>query len=103
MVVWNFSSGHRVFSSTSVLPPASSTSRDAHGSGSQAPSISPDLNRSRVCAFSWLTMSTSLPPVVCTFNPLSSSHLRSATSWVPPSCGVARVLPFRSAAPLISA
>ena len=58
-VVRNFSSGHRVFSSTSTLPPASSTSRDAHGSGSQAPSISPDLNRSRVCVFSWLTMSTS--------------------------------------------
>ena len=75
MVVWNFSSGHRVFSSTSVLPPASSTSRDAQGSGSQAPSISPVLNRSRVCEFSWFTMSTSPPPVVCDLQPVVQQPL----------------------------
>src|SRR5664279_1196437 len=47
-------------------------------------------------------MSTSAPPVVCVFNPLSSNHFRNATSWVPPNCGVARVFPTRSDGPLIS-
>ena len=52
-VVTNAPSGHRSFSSTSTVPPPSSTRREAHGSGTQAPAMSPALNRSSVCAFSW--------------------------------------------------
>ena len=46
-VVTNSPSGHRSFSSTSTWPPPSRTSREAQGSGTQAPSSLPALNRLR--------------------------------------------------------
>jgi hypothetical protein len=78
------------------VPPASSTSRDAHGSGTQAPSIWPSRNSVSACAFSVGVMCTSPPPVVSVASPFSFSQLRRATSCVLPSCGVAMVVPFRS-------
>ena len=51
-VVTNSPSGHSSASSTSTWPPPSSTRRVAHGSGTQAPSMSPDWNAASVSAFS---------------------------------------------------
>ena len=62
-VVGNSPSSHRSASSTSTLAPASSTRREAQGSGSQAPSSWPYWNRSSVWAFSVGVMVTSPPPV----------------------------------------
>src|SRR6266508_1920831 len=101
-VVTNLPPGQSLASSTSTLPPPSRSSRVAHGSGTQAPSISPALNSSRVCAFSWLTTCTSPPPCVSVLNPCPASQLRSATSWVLPSCGVAIFLPRRPWASVMS-
>ena len=80
-------SGHRSRSSTRTLAPPSWMSRVAHGSGTQAPSIVPARNVSRVWAFSWGTTETSPPPAVSVARPCSFSQLRSATSWVLPSDG----------------
>ena len=81
-----------------TLPPPSWTSRVAHGSGTQAPSMSPDLKVSSVCELACGRMDTSPPPWASLLRPCSLSHARSATSWVLPSCGVASFLPLRSAA-----
>ncbi len=96
---WPF--GHRSLSSTRTLPPPSWTSRVAHGSGTQAPSSWPCLNRSRVWALSCGTIETSPPPAGSVLRPFFFSQVRSATSWVLPSCGDATVLPFRSSALLM--
>ena len=50
-VVTNSPSGQRSRSSTSTLPPPSITRRVAQGSGTQAPSISPDMKVSRLWPF----------------------------------------------------
>ena len=54
-----------------------------------------------VVALSWGRMDTSPPPVVSVLRPCDFSQVRSATSWVLPSCGDATTLPLRSAALLI--
>src|SRR6266550_2444262 len=101
-VVTYWPPGHNVFSSTRTLPPPSWTRRVAHGSGTQAPSIWPPLKASSVWALSWGRMETSPPPSLVVARPLSASQVRSATSWVLPSCGDATVLPRRTAADVIS-
>ena len=64
-VVMNSPFSHRSFSSTRTFAPAWSTSREAHGSGSHAPSSLPSWNSFRVWAFSVGLMATSpLPSVV---------------------------------------
>ena len=93
---------HRSFSSTRTLAPAWSTSREAHGSGSHAPSSLPSWNSFRVWAFSVGLIATSPLPSVVVWKPCLPSQARRATSCVPPSCGVASFLPLRSAAELIS-
>ena len=70
MVVVNDSLGHRLRSSTITLAPASATSRVAHGSGTQAPSMPPDRNVANVWALSWGTMDTSPPPSTVLLRPL---------------------------------
>ena len=57
---------------------------------------------SSVWALSCGVIETSPPPAVSVASPWPLSQARSATSWVLPSDGDARVLPFRSAAPLMS-
>src|SRR5438132_3447382 len=42
------------------------------------------------------SMLTSWPPLMLVLRPCWESHVRSATSWVLPSCGDASVLPLRS-------
>src|SRR3954465_9581405 len=93
--------GHRSASSTRILPPPSVTSRVAHGSGTHAPTSSPLLKAFSVVALSCGRMETSPPPVVSVLRPFDFSHVRSATSWVLPSCGDATLLPLRSAALLM--
>ena len=101
-VVTNLPPGHSVFSSTSTLPPPSRTSRDAHGSGTQAPSIFLSWKSCRVVAFSLGSTCTSpCTPWLDGVSPFSFSQARSATSWVLPSCGEAIRLPLRSAAELM--
>ena len=101
-VVTYLPSGHRSRSSTRTLAPPSWIRRVAHGSGTQAPSIVPARNVSRVWEFSWGTTETSPPPAVSVLRPCSLSHERSATSCVLPSDGLAIFLPLRSAALVIS-
>src|SRR4051794_11340157 len=100
-VVTNRPPGHSVRSSTSVLPPPSSTSRDAHGSGTHAPAISPCLNWSRVVLLSCGLIETSPPPLVSVLSPWDFRYERTATSCVLPSCGEAIDLPFRSCTELM--
>ena len=95
-------SGHSVASSTSTLPPPSSIRRVAHGSGTQAPAMSPFWKAVSVSALACGTIETSPPPEVSELSPSSWSQVRSATSWVLPSCGVATFSPFRSSAEVIS-
>ena len=80
-------------SSSSTLAPASSTSRELHGSGSQPPSTLPSRNASSVRGLSRLAILTSSGPSPAV-SPLSGSHFFSAMSWVLPSCGVAIVRPL---------
>jgi hypothetical protein len=87
-VVGNLPPGHRSASSSSTFAPASSTSRDDQGSGTQAASTSPFLNASSVCAFSRFVTLT-LPVRF-----FSANHFLSATSCVLPSCGVTTVAPL---------
>ena len=84
-VVTNCPLGHRSFSSTSTFAPASITSRDAHGSGTHAPSRRPCWNSWNVWAFSVGVIATSPPPFGVVFRPWPASQARSATSCVPPS------------------
>src|SRR4051794_18493299 len=100
-VVTNLPSGHSVRSSSRTLPPPSWTRRVAQGSGTQAPSIWPERNVSRVWALSWGTIETSPPPSRSALRLLLFSQERRATSWVPPRWGDASFLPLRSAGPLI--
>ena len=88
--------GHRSRSSTSTLPPPSSTRRVAHGSGTHAPAMSPDWNVSRLTEFSCGSDLDVATAGRRRLEPSSLSHARSATSCVLPSCGVATFLPFRS-------
>ena len=92
-VVTKSPSGHRSFSSTQHVRAGVDTRRDAHGSGSHAPSTWPALNRSSVCEFSCGDdghVARAAGQRVS--RPSSASQARSATSWVLPSCGVASVL-----------
>ncbi len=94
-VITNLPSGHSDASSSSTLPP-SATSRDAVGSGTQAPSTDPDLKASGVTLLSLRTTVTSpLPLCGSTFQPCRAAQSRNATSWVLPSCGVAIRFPRR--------
>ena len=60
------------------------------------------MNVSSVWAFSCGRIDTSPPPCVSVSGRCRASQVRSATSWVLPSCGVASFLPRRSAADVIS-
>ncbi len=62
----------------------------------------PARKSSRVCALAVGVMETS-PPRRSVFSPWAASQVRSATSWVPPSCGVASVFPRSAAASVIPA
>src|SRR5690242_965200 len=93
-VVTNLPFGQSVDSSTRTCPPPSFTRRVAHGSGTQAPSIEPAWNACRVVALSCGTTDTSPPPVVVVLYPWLFSHVRSATSCVLPSCGLASFVPL---------
>src|SRR6516165_1624974 len=97
LVVSHWPFGHSCFSSTSRRPPSWTTSWLRYGSGTHAPSMLPCLNVRRVWLFSCGLMLTSPPPWRSVFNPCDFKNDRKATSWVFPSCGVAMVLPFRSA------
>src|SRR5919197_1830797 len=93
VVVTNVPWGHRSFSSTSTFPPPVSTSWDAYGSGTQAPSSWPARNAVTIEELSVGWMLTSPPPVVFVFSPICASQYRSATSCVFPSSGVPSFLP----------
>ena len=60
--------------------------------------MSPFLNAVSVSAFDCGEIEMSPPCAVSVASPCEASQLLSATSWVPPSCGLATVLPLRSAA-----
>ena len=62
----------------------------------------PALNWSRVLALSWGFTETSPVPSAFAVRPCCLSQKRSATSWVLPFCGLARVLPFSCAAEVMS-
>src|SRR5579871_689113 len=100
-VVTNCPCGQSVRSSTSTLPCPSWTSLVAHGSGTHAPSMSPDSNDCSVVALSCGRIDTSPPPCALVLRPCDLSQERSETSCVLPSCGVAIFLPLRSATLLI--
>ena len=95
-VVENWPFGHWVFSLTRTWPWPSLTIRVTQGSGTQAPAMVPASNEVSVVALSSGRMFTSpLPPFgPGKVRPCFFSQVRSATSWVLPSWGVASVLPF---------
>ena len=62
LVVANWPFGHSDFSSTSTWPLPSTTRREAHGSGTQAPSIFPASKRVSEVALSVGVIFTSPPP-----------------------------------------
>src|SRR4051812_41853715 len=86
--------GHRSRSSTRTLPPCSRTSRLAHGSGSQAPAISPRAKSRMASALATGRTSAAIP--------CRESHPRRATSCVLPRAGEAIFRWARSPAPPIS-
>ena len=63
-VVTNWPSGHSSASLRRTCPPPSSTRRVAHGSGTQAPSRSPDCSAASVSGLSCGVIRTSPPPAV---------------------------------------
>ena len=92
-VVTNCPSGHSVSSSTSTVPPPSSTRRDGPRLGHPGAGDVAGLERLSVWAFSCGRIVTSPPPAASTAKPWSASQVRSATSWVLPVCGLATILP----------
>ena len=99
MANWPF--GHSDFSSTSTCPPWLSTNEEAYGSGAHAPASCPESNSAGTSLLLVGDTVTSPPPATDDFSPLLVSHVRSATSWVLPSWGLATCLPLRSAAELM--
>src|ERR1700680_4138736 len=77
---------------------------DAEAPGTQPPAILPASKFCRLTELPELvSMLTWPPPLMPVLRPLDASQLRSAMSWVFPSCGDDRVLPARSAGKLPAA